>query len=153
MYSKTIITPKHLSSFRVEVHCTFCIGGSQVSLGREPQGSPSECCVVHSWGAAPRALIYLPEGTKWRTLLVSIAEQVVANAHFLSPTAFPPPQVNPSWLCYPVLMSVRSPLLPCSALFLTASQTHAVTQPHSACLLTVLPLGPSAFAFPPPLLL
>lgn len=43
----------------------------------------------------------------------------------------PPPQVNPSWLCYPVLMSVRSPLLPCSALFLTASQTHAVTQPHS----------------------
>lgn len=92
MYSKTIITPKYLWSFRVEVDCTFCIGGSQVSLGREPQGSPSECCVVHSWGAALRALIYSPEGTKWRTLLVSIAEQVVANAHFLSPTAFPPPK-------------------------------------------------------------
>lgn len=61
-----------------------------------------------------------------------MAEQVVANAHFLSPTASPP-QVNPSWLCYPVLMSVRSPLLPRSALFLTASQTHAVTQPRSAC--------------------
>lgn len=57
----------------------------------------------------------------------------------------PPPQVNPSWLCYPVLMSVRSPLLPCSALFLTASQTHAVTQPHSACLLAASLLGPSAF--------
>lgn len=60
----------------------------------------------------------------------------------------PPPQVNPSWLCYPVLMSVRSPLLPCSALFLTASQTHAVTQPRSACLLAAPPLGPSAFSFP-----
>lgn len=56
----------------------------------------------------------------------------------------PPPQVNPSWLCYPVLMSVRSPLLPCSALFLTASQTHAVTQPRSACLLAASPLGPRA---------
>lgn len=59
----------------------------------------------------------------------------------------PPPQVNPSWLCYPVLMSVRSPLLCGSALFLTASQTHAVTQPHSACLFTISPLGPSAFCF------
>lgn len=67
-------------------------GGSQVSVGREPQGSPSERCVVHSWGAALRALIHLPEGTKWRTLLVSIAEQVVANAHFLSPTTSPPSQ-------------------------------------------------------------
>lgn len=83
--------------------------------------------VVHSWGAA---LIHLPEGTKWRTLLVSMAGRVM-NAHFLSPNDSP--QINPSWLCYPVLMSVRSPLLPCSALFLTASQTHAVTQPHSAC--------------------
>lgn len=70
----------------------------------------------------------------------------MANAHFLSPTASPP-QVNPSWLCYPVLMSVRSPLLSGSALFLTASQTHAVTQPHSACLFTISPLGPSAFCF------
>lgn len=95
--------------------------------------------VVHSWGAA---LIHLPEGTKWRTLLVSMAGRVM-NAHFLSPNDSP--QINPSWLCYPVLMSVRSPLLPCSALFLTASQTHAVTQPHSACLLALLPLGPSAF--------
>lgn len=68
----------------------FFTGGSQVSLGREPQGSPSERCVVLSWGAAPRAWIHLPEGTKWRTLLVSMAEQVVANAHFLSPTASPP---------------------------------------------------------------
>lgn len=74
-----------------------------------------------------------------------MTEQVVANAHFLYPIPPAPPQVNPSWLCYPVLMSVRSPLLPRSALFLTASQTHAVTQPHSACLLTVQPLGPSAF--------
>lgn len=77
-----------------------------------------------------------------------MAEQVVANAHFLSPTASPP-QVNPSWLCYPVLMSVRSPLLPCSALFLTASQTHAVTQPRSACLFTASLLGPSTFSFHP----
>lgn len=123
----------------------FCTGASQVSLGREPQGSLSEFRCAQLRRRSIRALIHLPEGTKWRTLLVSIAEQVFANAHFLSPTTSP--LVNPSWLCYPALMSVRSPLLPCSALFLTASQTHAVTQPSSACLLTVSPMGPSAFIF------
>ncbi|MED6242164.1 hypothetical protein ATANTOWER_000996 [Ataeniobius toweri] len=41
---------------------------------------------------------------------------------------------------------ITSALL-CSALFLTASQTHAVTQPHSACLLAFVSLGPSAYVF------
>lgn len=60
----------------------------------------------------------------------------------------PPPRVNPSWLCYPVLMSVRSPLLSGGALFLTASQTHAVTQPRSPRRLPAAPLGPSASCLP-----
>ncbi|CAB1439082.1 unnamed protein product [Pleuronectes platessa] len=42
-------------------------------------------------------------------------------------------------------MRVRSPLLSGSLLFLTAAQTHAVTQPHSACQHAASPLGPSAF--------
>lgn len=72
----------------------------------------------------------------------------MANAHFLSPTTSTPPRVNPSWLCYPVLMSVRSPLLSGCALFLTASQTHAVTQPRSPRRLHAAPLGPSASRLP-----
>lgn len=48
-------------------------------------GSPESC-------TAEQPLGHLPEGTKCRTLLVSIAERVVANAHFLSPTTSTPPE-------------------------------------------------------------
>lgn len=129
----------------------FCTRGSQVSLGREPQGSPSERCVVHSWEAAFGALIHLPEGTKWRTLLVSIAEQVVANAHFLSPTAPPPPKSTHHGcviLCWWVWDHLCSLALLCFWLPLRHMQWLSPTLP--AYSLTCL--GPSAFSFSPLLL-
>lgn len=129
----------------------FCTRGSQVSLGREPQGSPSERCVVHSWEAAFGALIHLPEGTKWRTLLVSIAEQVVANAHFLSPTAPPPPKSTHHGcviLCWWVWDHLCSLALLCFWLPLRHMQWLSPTLP--AYSLTCL--GPSAFSFTPLLL-
>lgn len=124
----------------------FCTGGSQVSLVREPQGSPSERCVVHSWEAAFRALIHLPEGTKWRTLLVSIAEQVVANAHFLSPTTSLPPKSTHHGcviLCWWVWDHLCSLALLCFWLPLRHMQWLSPTLP--AYSLTCL--GPSAFCF------
>lgn len=79
-------------------------------------GSPESC-------TAEQQLADLPEGTKCRTLLVSIAERAVANARFLSPAAsnLPPPHQSTHHGCViPALMSERSPLLSPAAVFLTA---------------------------------
>lgn len=56
-------------------------------------GNPELLPVNTESCTAEEPLRHLPEGTKCRTLLVSIAERAVANAHFLSPaTSTPPPE-------------------------------------------------------------
>lgn len=67
----------------------FSRGGA---LGFHKVGNPKVLPGSAEPCTAEEQLADLPEGTKCRTLLVSIAERVVANAHFLSPTTSTPPE-------------------------------------------------------------
>lgn len=122
-------------------------GGSRVSWGREPQGSPSDCCVVHSGEAALRSFWYILTGRHKMKNFVGLHGWASGGKSTLpNPTASPTPKNQPIMVVLSCADETKiTSALPCSALFLTASQTHAVTQPHSACLLALLPLGPSAF--------
>lgn len=106
-------------------------------------GNPEVLPVNTESCTAEEQLGDLPEGTKCRTLLVSIAERVVANAHFLSPTTSTPPSQPIT-----VVLSCADECEITSALWLRSLtdclQTHAVTQPRR---LPATPLGPSAYRF------
>lgn len=69
-------------------HMFFTGGGA---LRFHKVGNPELLPVTAESCTAEQQLRDLPEGTKCRTLLVSMAARVVANAHFLSPTTSTPP--------------------------------------------------------------